>query len=122
MEELKAMLQSLLAFIRTNKKAVTEGMISGLSSFLKNGHERLSNHGERCERGMEHYNLTDQEMKVVRLVRKGLQDKNIADRMELAIRTVGNHLQNIYKKTGTHKRTELLDKLETFGEGDCPLG
>ncbi len=52
--------------------------------------------------------LTDREMEVLRLVTKGLSNKDIADELYLSIRTVQGHLANIFNKLRVSSRTEAV--------------
>ncbi len=55
--------------------------------------------------------LTDRERDVIELVAQGLLDKEIADRLGVAVPTVKNHLANIYVKWRVRSRTEAAVKL-----------
>jgi len=52
--------------------------------------------------------LTDREMEVLKLVTKGLSNKDIADELSLSIRTVQGHLANIFNKLRVSSRTEAV--------------
>jgi len=52
--------------------------------------------------------LIDREMEVLRLVTKGLSNKDIADELCLSIRTVQGHLGNIFNKLLVSSRTEAV--------------
>jgi DNA-binding CsgD family transcriptional regulator len=51
--------------------------------------------------------LTRREREIARLAAEGLASKDIAERVHLSVRTVDNHLQNVYSKLGVTGRTEL---------------
>ncbi|MBI9106986.1 MAG: response regulator [Spirochaetales bacterium] len=57
------------------------------------------------------YGITTAEQRIVELVRQGLQDKEIAQALSLSTRTISSHLSNLYRKTDTQNRIELLNKL-----------
>lgn len=57
------------------------------------------------------FDLTPREIEVVQLIRLGLTNKEIGVKLEIAEKTVSNHLQNLYQKTGARTRTELIHKL-----------
>lgn len=52
--------------------------------------------------------LTEREMEVLKLVTKGLSNKDIADELYLSIRTVQGHLANIFNKLRVSSRTEAV--------------
>ncbi|MFD8376067.1 LuxR C-terminal-related transcriptional regulator [Streptomyces sp. NPDC059688] len=56
--------------------------------------------------------LTSREREVALLAARGTPSKEIAAIMVLSVRTVDNHLQNIYSKLGISSRRELSDVLE----------
>lgn len=60
---------------------------------------------------MRDYGLSRREREVVELVHQGLPSMHIADRLNISVRTVNNHLRSIYDKTGVHNRTALLYQL-----------
>lgn len=55
-------------------------------------------------------NLTDRELEILSSLAKGFHDKEIADRFYLSVKTVRNHLRNIYKKLHVRSRTEAVLK------------
>lgn len=65
--------------------------------------------------------LTDREYEVVRLIGAGLQNRGIADRLTLSVRTVESHIYRAMSKTGTTSREELAALLRpphrTFERG-----
>jgi HD-GYP domain-containing protein (c-di-GMP phosphodiesterase class II) len=48
--------------------------------------------------------LTTREVEVLRLLARGLSNKQIAERLVVARKTVGNHVEHIYMKTGVSNR------------------
>jgi HD-GYP domain-containing protein (c-di-GMP phosphodiesterase class II) len=48
--------------------------------------------------------LTQREIEVLRLVARGLSNREIAERLVISPKTVGNHVQHIYGKTGCSNR------------------
>ncbi|MEU0899367.1 LuxR C-terminal-related transcriptional regulator [Streptomyces massasporeus] len=51
--------------------------------------------------------LSDREQTIAGLAARGLQDKEIAERLCLSVRTVGNTLYRVYRKVGAANRREL---------------
>lgn len=63
------------------------------------------------EEGSEQH-LTDREIEILRLAKKGLPNPQIADALHLAPGTVRNHLSAIYRKLDVHSRHEALQVAE----------
>jgi two-component system NarL family response regulator len=64
--------------------------------------------------------LTDREMEVLKLVAKGMNNRDIAKELFISENTVKNHVRNILEKLQIHSRMEavmiaLRDKLIEFG-------
>ena len=53
-------------------------------------------------------NLTFREVEIIALIREGLNNEQIADRIHLSIETVKTHRKNIHFKLGINKVTELV--------------
>jgi DNA-binding NarL/FixJ family response regulator len=56
----------------------------------------------------EDYGLTAREKEVLKLVAEGRTSREIAELLYVSNKTVMSHRANIYKKLGTHNRTELV--------------
>ncbi len=54
--------------------------------------------------------LTPREFEVFKLMAKGLQNKQIPDRLSIADGTVHNHITNIYSKLNARNRIEAIIK------------
>lgn len=59
--------------------------------------------------------LTDREISVIRLVAKGLSNKQIAHEIFLSESTVKFHLQNASKKLNAHRRAEIVHHATAAG-------
>lgn len=57
------------------------------------------------------YHLTTRQVEIVVLLWKGYTYKSIADTLFISKKTVNNHIQNIYEKTGSCNKLELIQKL-----------
>jgi DNA-binding NarL/FixJ family response regulator len=66
--------------------------------------------------------LTDREREVSQLVRRGLRDKQIAERLVISVKTVEKHVGAVLRKTGARNRTELaaLGEIPTTRMGIFP--
>jgi DNA-binding NarL/FixJ family response regulator len=59
--------------------------------------------------------LTPREIEIVRLVRKGLANREIADTLCVAEGTVKVHLHNIYEKLSVNRRGQLIAFADEYG-------
>jgi LuxR family maltose regulon positive regulatory protein len=59
--------------------------------------------------------LTEREREVLQLVAEGLSNREIAQRLFLALSTVKVHTYNIYGKLGVHSRTQAVAKARALG-------
>jgi DNA-binding NarL/FixJ family response regulator len=48
--------------------------------------------------------LTDREREVVRLLARGLTNKEIATALDISVKTAGHHVQHIFEKAGVTTR------------------
>jgi len=68
--------------------------------------------GEHSAKVMKSYGLyekfTKRELEIINMIKNNKSNKQIADELGLNIRTVENHVSNIYFKTGTVNRQELV--------------
>jgi DNA-binding NarL/FixJ family response regulator len=71
---------------------------------------RLLSRFGRQGRSMPHEALTARELEVLRLLARGLRNKEIAERLYISERTVNFHLANIYQKLNVSGRTEALSR------------
>lgn len=67
--------------------------------------------------------LTPKEKECLHLAGRRLSDAEIAQRLDLSPRTVGNHLRNAYKKLGVHDRIRAAARLSNlYPEYPLPIG
>jgi DNA-binding NarL/FixJ family response regulator len=59
--------------------------------------------------------LSKREHEVLRLIVEGLANKEVADRLQLSVRTAEKHRQRIMEKLGIHRATELVKVAITRG-------
>jgi len=62
---------------------------------------------KKDEQQQKHYDLTGRENEIAAMVKQSLSIHQIAERLGLSARTVGNHLTHIYLKTGVSSWDEL---------------
>ena len=59
--------------------------------------------------------LSERELEVLRLIAAGLSNREIAERLFLALSTVKVHTRNIYGKLGVHSRTQAVTRARELG-------
>jgi signal transduction histidine kinase/DNA-binding NarL/FixJ family response regulator len=104
--ELKQKVDNLIKINRIQyKKALRDA--EGMERLIR-WNEMAS--AESMDEFMNLFNITRTEKRVLEQLKNGYQDKEIAENMAISPRTVSTHLRNLYKKTGTQNRVELLKK------------
>ena len=71
--------------------------------------------------------LTAREVEVLRLLARGLSNKQVAERLVISPKTVGNHVEHIYAKIGVSTRAAAglfatEHGLLAFADGAVPRG
>lgn len=66
--------------------------------------------------------LTPREQEVVKLLARGLGDRDLAQTLFISVRTVQTHLSHIYSKLGVHTRTEVALMAVREGWASIPSG
>jgi DNA-binding NarL/FixJ family response regulator len=62
----------------------------------------------------EKYDLTPQEITALQLVLQGLSNQEIAERLHIALPTVKFHLKNVFRKTDSGNRKQLIALFNSF--------
>ena len=60
-------------------------------------------------------NITSRESEILNLVAKGFKRHEIADKLSISAGTVGDHINNIYKKLEVNSSIEALGRARTLG-------
>lgn len=71
--------------------------------------------GNTPEPAARHHILSRRELQVLELVREGLSNTEIAQRLELSVMTAKNHVQNIRKKLGVRTRGQAVAEAMRLG-------
>jgi two-component system response regulator DevR len=75
-------------------------------------------HGEETDERMER--LTDQERRILDLIAEGLTNRQIAEQMHLAEKTVKNYVSNLLAKLGMERRTQAAVYATRLRDGTQP--
>lgn len=62
--------------------------------------------------------LTEREMNVLSLLAKGWSNRDIADKLSIEVKTVKNHLTNIYSKMNVRSRSEAIAIYYTYNTSE----
>ncbi|MFE9687067.1 AAA family ATPase [Streptomyces sp. NPDC006285] len=91
---------------------------AGIEAFARRAADELRATGEKVpDRSKPGYDqLTEQEVRIARLVATGATSKEVAARLLLSPRTIDAHLRNIFRKCGITSRRQLKDH-PAFGSG-----
>jgi two-component system, NarL family, nitrate/nitrite response regulator NarL len=60
--------------------------------------------------------LTAREQEIIRLIDKGLSNKEIARHLSIEVRTVKNHVHNVLEKLQVHRRGEAAARMRTVSQ------
>ncbi|HEX9756921.1 MAG TPA: response regulator transcription factor [Nitrospiria bacterium] len=114
---LRAMHAGIRAFL--SKTIRDEELADAIREVFKGGiwfQKKIEVNGTHPKNGKmqdrKYYNgngLTAQEIRVHEMVRQGLRNKEIAEKLYLSEKTVKCHVHNIFNKLNVTKRTQLMD-------------
>ncbi|MGI6722112.1 MAG: helix-turn-helix domain-containing protein [Anaerovoracaceae bacterium] len=86
--------------------------------FYKKDPLRLSDSPVAGDRSLdlfaEQYSLTHREREVLELLNNGLSNKQIAAELKISLNTVKRHVNNIFKKSDTQSRHEVIFKISNI--------
>ncbi|MDM4763271.1 helix-turn-helix transcriptional regulator [Galbitalea sp. SE-J8] len=102
-------------------RAAAERLFDESSAFAWAAVARTALHGARSHRtGPDPLlaTLTENELAVLRLIRRGVRNKDIAAALFVSLRTVEVRITQIYRKLDARSRSHLLALLPADGEGD----
>lgn len=54
--------------------------------------------------------MSPRQVEIVELIADGLQDRDIAERLDISVRTVDSHLQRLYQRYDLHSRAAVVAK------------
>lgn len=86
-------------------------MFIALEKAEKNG-ERAKREGGPTLEDYAEFKITEREFEVIKLIKKGLTNKEIAFELGISVNTVNNHIANIFQKTNVKSRIDLLNVLQ----------
>ena len=81
---------------------------SGEEYFSQEAEREMDNY-EKISKELEQITLTKREVEIIRLIDKGLINKEIAKKLFISEQTVTTHRKSILRKTGAHNVSTLLN-------------
>lgn len=108
LEKIRSMIKLQQAQDEAIYKELTKDLIQGIRD--KRAEKRYSNELNR-EELYKKYKITDDEIKLIELMNKGMTYFEIGDALFYSEKTIRNKVHNIYKKCGVHKKSELFEIL-----------
>jgi DNA-binding NarL/FixJ family response regulator len=76
--------------------------------------EKFSAQLDMSDSAFSHYNLTNKEAQIVKLLTNGFSYKAISDKQQISLNTVRQHVRNIYRKVEVSSRYELIQRIQKF--------
>jgi len=61
---------------------------------------------------IEKYRITDREREIIKMISNGFSNQFIAEKLDISLGTVKNHIYNIFQKTKVRNRVELCNLLK----------
>ena len=110
-EELILKVRNILSREKRIKDYSNKQIKEKLNYLLDNDEWSLNDPKTLRQKKYNQLKFTEKEIEITELVINGLQDKEIADFLEIAPKTVSSHLQKIYRKIGVSNRTELVKNI-----------
>jgi DNA-binding NarL/FixJ family response regulator len=117
MAELEFKIDSVLSSHNRQKQALLNYMASqSMSMLVKTGKQVYMDEPagslQKFEVNCKIYNLTSQEVEVIKLMAEGLTYKNIGEKLHISEHTVKTHAQHMFKKVEVQNKLALIQKLE----------
>ena len=106
-EELTAKVKSILKTKTSQKDINMEEIKNKMLSFFNSGNDN-DNKYKIFKNLCDNYSITGREEDILHQVFKGLENKEISDKLNISIETVKYHVKNIFRKCNVQNRVELV--------------
>lgn len=107
--DLMGRMVELVSFVVPTSRTKRHAVLHFLRPVVSNRVERVSDAAEALDpRIGPACGLTEREEEVLRLIAEGLSTTSVAQRLGITTTTVRNHVQNILRKMGVHRRIEAV--------------
>ncbi|RCS52680.1 DNA-binding response regulator [Bremerella cremea] len=108
------------AFELFQKPCNTSRLIEAIRLALEKNQQTFEKHLRRLEANQLLQDLSHEEMKVLELMFLGRTNQEIADRLQLSLRTVQFRRSSIFRKTSVESKAHLFDMLFEAGWSPTP--
>lgn len=105
--ELKIKLLSILNLIDSDRETIKKDIRNRIDSYFN------ESPNSRVIRIPQDWGLSDKEKEIVTELCNGMQDKEIAAKLDSAVSTIRNQIQSIYNKSGIRRRIDLINHLNS---------
>ena len=61
------------------------------------------------------FSLSARKTEIIMLIARGITTDNVAKKLYISPHTVNTHIRHVYEKIGIHKRSELIDYINSNG-------
>ena len=110
-ERIKGLQQGAIDFI--SKPVMIKELTTKLKSILKiqkaQKETEIKNKKRKQKDIYENYKITDKEQEIITLLKKGLEYKEIADKLKISINTVRTHMRRLFYKCNVVNKVEFLN-------------
>ena len=110
-EELKAKIWSVIKNANKHKTAGLKDAITAVQNQMISGQKNGNGKLDILELKKKENNLTNRQIEIIKLLEQGFEYKQIADRLNISVKTVHRHIQILFEKFGVHSKLELLKSL-----------
>lgn len=112
MAELKMKIKAII----NEKTRISEAVIRNLKKQFTDNHflKIRQQNDELLNINALRYNITSREKEVIIFIQQGLKYEEIGEKLYISERTVIRHVQNVYKKTASSTKIDMLQKLFAF--------
>jgi ATP/maltotriose-dependent transcriptional regulator MalT len=97
----------------TGRSLVEQQITPEITSMVNSIEDKLGNHVSFSQPLVEP--LSERELEVLQLIAQGLSNREICERLFLALSTVKGHNRNIFDKLQVHRRTEAVARAQELG-------
>ncbi len=112
--ELEAKIDSIINISEEQRESVFNEAVDAIYDRKKNIVDSQTKKKVYFDDKCNEFKITDRQKEIIELLIDGKEYKEIAQSLNLSVKTIDNHIQNIYQKTNTHNKIELVSIFTDF--------